>query len=159
MPKHYVYRMDHDLGFAPHVAGKICTLCGCKTKTIEKWAKPGSWVVGIGGIGTGKPDALIYAMKVSKNLSLSKFAKTNVSEVEYLFNKCICNESNILVSDNFYYFGQNALILPTKLRSIIFDRHGCKCLTNQEIENLEFFINQTHPLPGKYGDPNGTQLA
>src|SRR5687767_10916373 len=64
MAKHYVYRMDHDTGFAPRVSKGTCTLCGCKTTTVEAWANPGSWIIGIGGKGTGRPDALIYALKV-----------------------------------------------------------------------------------------------
>src|SRR5258705_13245902 len=27
-PRHYVYRVDHDLGFAPHISGNLCTVCG-----------------------------------------------------------------------------------------------------------------------------------
>src|SRR5437588_13064727 len=64
-PKHYSYRVDHDLGFAPHISGRVCTVCGCKSTTVEKWATAGSWVIGIGGRGTGKPNKLIYAMQVT----------------------------------------------------------------------------------------------
>ena len=55
MPKHYVYRLDHDTGFAPNIEYRICTLSGCKKTTIERWAERGSWVIGIGGNNTGKP--------------------------------------------------------------------------------------------------------
>jgi hypothetical protein len=50
--KNYVYRMDHDTGFAPNTERGICALSGCKETTIEKWAGPGSWVIGIGGNNT-----------------------------------------------------------------------------------------------------------
>src|SRR5438876_951546 len=76
MAKHYSYRVDHDTGFAPHVEGGLCMLCGCKKRTVERWAKAGSWVVGIGGNNTGKPDSLIYAMKVDEILTCSEFKKT-----------------------------------------------------------------------------------
>src|SRR2546422_2833130 len=73
MAKHYVYRMDHDTGFAPHVSENICTLCGCKTTTVEAWAEPGSWVIGIGGRGKSRPDALIYAMRGESKPTLPEF--------------------------------------------------------------------------------------
>ena len=79
MPKHYVYRMDHDVGFAPRVHRRACTLCGCKTTTVEQWAEPGSWVVGIGGLGTGRPDALIYAMRVNSTPSYREFSSAPVN--------------------------------------------------------------------------------
>ena len=67
MGKNYVYRMDHDTGFAPNIDHNICSLSGCKKTTVEKWAEKGSWVIGIGGKNTGKPNKLIYAMKVEEN--------------------------------------------------------------------------------------------
>jgi Nucleotide modification associated domain 2 len=62
VPKNYVYRIDHDTGFAPHIAYGLCTLCGCKA-TIERNAQDGSWVIGIGRNNTGKRNLLIYAME------------------------------------------------------------------------------------------------
>ena len=41
MPKNYVYRLDHDTGFAPNIDYGICTLSGCKKATVEKWAERG----------------------------------------------------------------------------------------------------------------------
>jgi hypothetical protein len=75
MPNHYAYRLDHDTGFAPHIVNGICTLCGCKTTTIEQWAQPVSWIVGIGGNGTGKPNRLIYAMRVEATPSLEALCR------------------------------------------------------------------------------------
>ena len=69
MAKNYVYRMHHDTGFAPNVEGRICSLCGCKVTTIEKWAREGSWIIGIGGDQTTKSDMLIYMMAVEEPLS------------------------------------------------------------------------------------------
>src|SRR5919198_2204296 len=84
MAKHYLYRMDHDTGFAPHVSPKICTPCGCKTTTAEAWAEPGSWVIGIGGNGTGKPNALIYALRVHANPTLAEFRHASPRHAAYL---------------------------------------------------------------------------
>lgn len=73
MPKNYVYKITHDTGFAPNIEYGICTLSGCKKTTIEVYAKRGSWVIGIGGNNTGKPNKLIYAMEVEDNLPYSEF--------------------------------------------------------------------------------------
>ena len=65
-----VYVMTSDRGKAPKVKGNICVLEGCKKKTIEKYAKSGDWIIGIGGIGLSRicnrvyDRKLIYAMKV-----------------------------------------------------------------------------------------------
>ncbi len=67
--------MDYDTGFAPNTKYGICTLSGCMKTTVERGAVRGSWVVGIGGKDTGKPDKLIYAMEIEENLLYSEFKK------------------------------------------------------------------------------------
>src|SRR3972149_8351488 len=105
-PKNYVYRMDHDTGFAPNVEYGICTLSGCKKETIELWAKEGSWIIGIGGKNTGKPDKLIYAMEVEEVLKYPHFKKSHPRKSKYLQKQKAGN--NVLLSKNFYYFGDRA---------------------------------------------------
>ena len=98
MPKHYVYRIDHDEGFAPNVDFDICTLCGCKKTTVEKWAQEGSWVVGVGGNNTGKRNKLIYAMEVEKVLPFFDFRSRYIRKSAYLRAKHIGPEANVLMS-------------------------------------------------------------
>ncbi len=81
-PKHYSYRMDYDLGFAPHIQLGLCSVCGCKRTTVEKGATPGSWVIGIGGKGTGQPK-LIYAVKIEDTPSYDDFKRKHHVESEY----------------------------------------------------------------------------
>ena len=100
MAKHYTYRMDHDTGFAPHTSGGLCTLCGCKTTSVEQWAMAGSWVIGIGGNESGKPDALIYAMQVEEALSLGQFRRQAPKPAAYL--RSLDPSSRVLVSRHFY---------------------------------------------------------
>jgi hypothetical protein len=102
MPKHYIYRLDHDLGFAPNVDFGICTLCGCKTHSIEAWAKPDSWVIGIGGNGTGRPSKLIYAMQVEQVLPFAEFKARYRQKSGYLKGKPIDPAANVLFSRQFY---------------------------------------------------------
>jgi hypothetical protein len=109
---HYVYRMDHDTGFAPHVQGRLCILCGCKTKTVELWAQPGSWVIGVGGNGTGKPNRLIYAMKVESISTVDQLRNFSKDMVRYLDHHGIDNHARVLVSR----FSTISAIRPSKFQ-------------------------------------------
>jgi len=152
-PRHYSYRVDHDLGFAPHVEGNFCTVCGCKTTTIERWAKKGSWVVGIGGRGTGKTDALIYAMKVEKTPSYRRFQASHGTRAAYLAGHQIAADAPVLCSTHFYYFGDHAPTLPPTLSRIIHTTQGCKRISDRDIVRLQKLV-LNHYRPGKHGEPN-----
>ena len=163
MVRHYSYRMDHDTGFAPHMAWSICTLCGCKRPrrkhgriygNIESWAGRGSWVVGIGGKGTGKPDTLIYAMKVDDNYPVKKFRRKYPHQSSYLHRHGIKPTDHVLVSKRFYYFGSNAKKIPQSLQGIIHDRQGCKRI-DEEVDKLEKFFAKRRV--GKRGEPNNPE--
>ena len=134
MAKHYVYRMDHDTGFAPHVSKTVCTLCGCKLTTVEAWAEPGSWVIGIGGNGTGRPDALIYALKFATTPTLGDLRRQSPHRAAYLAGRSLKPSAKVLVSHHFYYFGSNAVPLPSNLAHLIIARQGCKLSQRRELE-------------------------
>lgn len=144
--------MDHDTGFAPNVGYALCTLSGCKKNTIEKWAKKGSWVIGIGGNNTGKANKLIYIMKVDENLTYKEFRKRYPVKSKYLNTKTA--GPNVLVSKEFYYFGKRAIDLPPDLKHIIFDRHGCKRVSDKDVCKLVKHIESLGFNPGKIGKPN-----
>ena len=105
MRKNYSYRMDHDTGFAPNTSLGICSLTGCKNsktgkkKNIEELAERGSWVIGIGGEETNRPDKLIYAMEVEENLELDKFREKYLDKSKYLNDNK--PGSNVLISRKF----------------------------------------------------------
>jgi hypothetical protein len=150
----YTYRLDHDTGFAPHVMDGVCTLCGCKTTTIEVWAQPGSWVVGIGGNNTGKPNLLIYAMKVECNPTVGDLCRRSPGLTGYLRGHGIAESARILMSKRFYYFGDNAISLPSELQQdLIIPRQGCKKVTDKDIARLVAHL-EGHSSIGKHGDPN-----
>ncbi len=151
MAKNYIYRMDHDTGFAPHVEKKLCCLSGCKNNTIEKWAQEGSWVIGIGGNNTNKPNKLIYVMEVVKNLTYPIFKKEYPDSSKYLTPPKA--GSNVLISKNFWYFGEKAICLPNGLKHIIIDRWGCKCVPDNDINKLIKYLRETHSS-GIIGTPN-----
>ena len=151
-PRHYVYRMDHDTGFAPRIRSGYCLLCGCKSTTVERWAQRGSWIVGIGGLRTGRPDHLIYAMKVGATPRLEEFARENPQLAAYLLERGMPHEVPVLVSRHFFYFGRNAIRLSSHLRKLRIDRHGAWRISAGDIALLEEFLQPFGP--GKHGEPN-----
>lgn len=158
MPKHYAYRMDHDTGFAPHIAGEICSVIGCKCdksgkkRNIEESAEAGSWVIGIGGSGTKQPDKLIYAMQVNDNISREQFKSDYRKESAYL--KADDNGTRALISTKFYYFGENALTVPENLINIIASTQGCRLVSDENIAKLEEYFLENRIKAGKHGEPN-----
>jgi hypothetical protein len=155
MPKNYIYRTDHDTGFAPNIKYGICTLCGCKKTVIEKHAEKGSWVIGIGGNSTGKPNKVIYAMEVEDTPSYSKFKKEYPGKSKYLKGKCKL-KAPVLISRKFYYFGENAFCLPNNLKHIIIYQQGCKCVSDEDIAKLTKHILSKWPGYGIHGNPNNS---
>lgn len=157
MGKNYVYRMDHDNGFAPNTNFGICSLTGCKNskngkkKNIEESAERGSWVIGIGGKGTKWPDKLIYAMEVESNLSIEMFQEKYPGKSKYL--KGHSPGTNVLISRQFYYFGENAIDVPGELKHIIIDKQGCKKVSDEDIKKLKSHLSKKYKY-GVHGDPN-----
>ena len=141
MPKNYAYRMGHNTGFAPNTAYGICTLTGCKNRktlngrrNIEELAESGSWVIGIGGNNTGKPDKLIYAMETEKNLPVDEFRKRYPGKSKYLvFGSA---GTNVLISRKFYYVGDKAVDLPNSLSHLFKSKWRWKCFSNSDIDKL-----------------------
>lgn len=155
MPKHYVYRMDHDTGFAPHVSGETCTLCGCKTTTVERWARPGSWIVGIGGNGTGRPNTLIYAMEVDATPTVAELRRETPELVAYLRGRSIGPNARVLVAKRFFYFGRNAIPLLSSpvLERLMIRAQGCRKLSDDDVAQLSVYLHERF-RPGVHGVPN-----
>jgi hypothetical protein len=145
--------MSHDTGFAPNTGHGICTLGGCKVTTVERWAGKGSWVLGIGGNGTGKPNKLIYAMEVEDGLTCLAFKENYPRKSKYLKRKSM---PRVLVSTKFYYFGDVAIDLPEELQHIVINRQGCKRVSDKDVANLASYL-ATHYRFGTIGKPNNAQ--
>jgi hypothetical protein len=154
MFKHYSYRMDHDTGFAPNPNHGICTLGGCKVNTVERWASKGSWIVGIGGNGTGQPNKLIYAMEVEESLTFQEFGKRYPQKSRYLRNSSV---NKVLVSRKFFYFGDSAIVLPEEIGHIIISGRGCKRIDDKDILKLNNFLLGRYKY-GVMGKPNNTRV-
>ena len=146
--------MDHDTGFAPNMDRGICSLSGCKKTTVEKQATEGSWVVGIGGNRTGKPDRIIYVMEVEKNLPYNLFKKKYPNKSKYLKKKNA--GTNVLVSKKFYYFGDKAINVPKKLKHIVIPGRGRKCISDKDVNTLRTHLSSKYNY-GKLGKPNSVK--
>ena len=158
MLKHYIYRVDHDLGFAPNPDYGICSLCGCKTTTIETWASEGSWVVGIGGKATGQSNKLIYAMQVEAVLPFAIFRSRFKRKSAYLRGRGIDPAANMLLSRKFYYFGDKTIDLPEKLQHILIRGRGCRRIEDGDAAQLREYLARRYRY-GKHGRPNNAPRA
>jgi hypothetical protein len=123
----YSYVVDHDTGFAPNPYGGLCTLCRCKfrkhrqgKRNIVELAKVGDWVIGTGGANKKKSAGhgkLIYAMRVDEKPTREEYYshfshdRRDNKPPSDPFEK---HEQFALVSHHFYYFGANAVEIPTE---------------------------------------------
>lgn len=149
--KNYVYMIKYDKGFAPNIEYGICILGGCKS-TIERCAKKGIWIIGIGGNKTGKPNKLIYAMEVEEALPHPQFRERYRKESNYLPPE---KAKNVLISKKkFYYFGDKAIDLPESLKHIIIAGQGCKCVSDKDIIKLKEHLTAERYIHGISGKPN-----
>lgn len=155
--------MDHDTGFAPNISFGICSLTGCKNsksgkiRNIEELARPGSWVIGIGGRRTNQPNKLIYAMEVESNQLLNHFRENYPDKSKYLNGRT--TGTNVLVSTKFYYFGKKAIDIPPNLEHIIIKGPKYRIVSNEVIKKLkEHLSKEGKGEYGVYGTPNNPEL-
>ncbi len=171
--KLYSYVMVSDTGFAPNPFDGFCTLACCKPN-IRRTASVDDWIVGTGSNGTVGNDKLIYAMKVTEKTDFDIYYhdkrfhnrldniyfknKDNWIQKENPFHheKDMDHDLSgkyVLISDDFFYFGKDAIEIPEKFWEIIKKGPGHKCnfsviLVNEFIEWLE-----ENYACGKQGEP------
>ncbi len=68
----YAYIITHDSGYAPNPFHGWCTLACCKP-AIRRTARTGDWVVGITSARRGRPQRLVYAMRVDDVLTFARY--------------------------------------------------------------------------------------
>lgn len=99
MAKVYVYVVDRDFGFAPNPFHGVCTLATCKPR-IRGPAKPGDWVVGMGGSKLKSTGKCIYFMQVTGALTFNEYW----SHPDFLCKRPKRNGSRkIMLGDNIYH--------------------------------------------------------
>jgi hypothetical protein len=140
--KLYSYVVRVDSGFAPNPQGKYCTLACCKP-AIRRKADEADWVIGTGPVRHNAQGKLVYAMEITKKMGFDKYFqskrfKTRKDRVYYKGkdgkwkwkNNPYGHDSEeslnhdrsgryVLISSNYYYFGNKAIEIPKRLREII----------------------------------------
>lgn len=59
---------------------------------------------------------------------------------------------NVIISTNFYYFGENCVSIPTRFHRLIWNRRGHKFLNNDKTDDYINWIKNNH-ITGVTGDP------
>ena len=189
----FSYCIPVDDGAAPNPYYGICTLAICKP-VIRRVAEVGDWVAGVGSVnvkGIDYSNKLVYAMKVTRKMSLSEYdeyCSNNLqgkipdiyaSEYSKKVGDCIydfqadpngrkrlgvhklenrktdLSGQYALMSNHFYYFGDNAVDIPESLISVVKQGQGHKSNANEPIkeafiswiESLDFTRNELHGMP------------
>lgn len=163
--KLYSYVVDHDTGLAPNPYSGVCTLCQCKyrkpshkQRNIVELAKKGDWVVGTGGVDKQKSSGhgtLIYAMRVDKKLPRIEYHESaryagRGDNLADLSKGAEC----VLISRHFYYFGANAIKVPSESVIPHLEKRGPGFRSDFEERQIRKFVAwlATH-TPGKHGEP------
>src|ERR1700674_3993178 len=114
----FSYVVDHDMGKAPNPVGRHCSLANCKfsqsnKRNLIEMADVGDWVIGTGGVsaqsaGHGR---LIYAMRISCKIPLREYSSQRqyAGRVDRCSNGQLDPRRYALISEEFYYFGLNAI--------------------------------------------------
>ncbi len=102
----FAYAITRDFGFAPNPFHGFCTLATCKPK-IRKSAKPGDWIMGIGGstLPAVKRRCLLL-MKVEEKVSFQEYWE----DERFSLKKPVRNGSRVLMlGDNIYHNEGNGI--------------------------------------------------
>jgi hypothetical protein len=112
MTKIYSYILRYDDGAAPNPFWSICTLAICKP-VIRRTAETGDWVIGTGsknarcndGVFHDLSDDLVYAMKVTKVLSLAEYDRYCQVHLPHKIPTRASNDWRIRMGDCIYAYG------------------------------------------------------
>ena len=152
--------MTNDSGCAPNPYYGFCSLALCKN-LIRKHAKINDYIIGFGSKTLGSFNKIIYIMKVTDKMSYdnyNKFCKqNNKKKIKYgdciyykvkntfkqrknihHHNECIIHDTKspyVLISDDYLYFGKNAIDIPYELTNIIPTSRGHKSKSIESLEN------------------------
>ena len=136
--KLYTYVVAADNGFAPNPFGDFCSLACCKP-VIRRTAEIGDWIIGIGSVNNVGNERRIYAMEVTEKIHFDEYYDDkrfqNRMDNIYYKNKGEWRQKNnpfhnkdnmkhdtkteyILISDNYFYFGEKAVKIPKEFREV-----------------------------------------
>ena len=161
--KLYSYVVEHDYGHSPNPEKGFCTLVHCKfnvsgkRRNIVELANKGDWILGTGGssresAGHGK---IVYFMRVDEILPFSEF----MTDPRFFGRVDRYDEGNnntlALISQNFYYFGENAIDIPPQFHHLQIEKRGPGYRYDLSEDNVAAFISwfQENKTMGKLGEP------
>lgn len=159
--KFYSYVLTSDTGFAPNPFDNYCTLACCKPR-IRKSAEIGDWIIGTGSTRNVGNDKLIYAMKITEKMDFDEYFhderfQKRIDNIYFLEGNEWKQKENpyhgetdierdlngeyVLISDEFYYFGKDAVDLPLDFLEVIKKGPGHKSNFNKEfIQKFIYWI-------------------
>ena len=69
-----------------------------------------------------------------------------------------CKYNIVYISDHFFYFGKNAVVVPLEFKGLIWDRHGVKKdFPRHLIESFIHWLETNHDQNVLYGEPRDRQ--
>ena len=186
-PTLFSYIVTEDNGFAPNPFGGICTLA-CSRPHIRRNANVGDWIIGT--TPAPDKGKLVFAMRVDRGLPFEMYwdfpeyackkpSKNNgcgdniykkdkdghLVQVKNLFHgkenfKSDTSINRVLISKTFYYFGKEAVAIPTKLHAVIQTTQGDKTIkpnppNSNKRDIVPLFLDwlEQNFQPGVHGEP------
>ncbi|MBO6724857.1 MAG: hypothetical protein JJ911_04240 [Rhizobiaceae bacterium] len=102
----FSYVVEHDMGFAPHPFGRICSLANCKPQ-IRMAATVGDYVIGTGSAQDKMAGRLIYWMLIDEVVSFDQYW----SDPRFKGRRPVMNGSDRQrYGDNIYYTGDDGVV-------------------------------------------------
>jgi hypothetical protein len=157
----------HDTGFAPCIQNNKLTL-GCCKPNIRRTAKKGDYIIAF--YGKSQTDkkyshALAYIAKVTKIMNYKQYYKNHKDRTDCIYNEKLqqlpnefhnsnhtkrdLNGQNILMSNDFIFFGKDAFHIDDKYLEMIGGR-GHKVRKNEKFRKM--FPKYFKELKNKYGN-------
>lgn len=156
------YIVKVDSGISPNPFGRRCTLACCKP-TVRRKCAPGDIVVGSSSVRSGRSGRLVYAMKVSEVLPFEDYwnlhpskrptPRTSISRrgdniwhpipggwtgVPGAFHDERHRDHDlggekVLISNDFFYFGRDAIELPVEFAVMLATTQGHKNTRDEKL--------------------------
>jgi len=174
----YTYILQTDNGGAPCVEKNLFSLAICKPR-IRRCAREKYILVGISGnkMKIGKEKRIIFISIITNIITMKEYAdkhskrpdsiySSDMKLLPNLFHECGSQEIkdlggvNVLLSNNFIYFGNKHIAVPDNLRNIIPTTQGHKYKPNAPYKNILLKLFETHKKKsgkGKIGNYNNKQ--
>ena len=149
----FSYIVDHDTGYAPNPSNGVCTLAYCK-HPMRPHVQKDDYVIGLGKKELG--NRVVYAMRVTETLEHDlylldqRFHDRREDANKPNSKKEIAKSNQVLISDDFVYWGGKGRRLPERLRGLIVGRNY-KSEKNEPLirEFLKWFKKQRRGCLGK----------